>query len=49
MKFGQNLSLLSSILLEEDVVILDELVHNSLIMGDRMSQIPREHSRRQVL
>ena len=47
--YDANLSLLSSLLLEEDVVIMDELVHNSLIMGVRMSRIPKEHSRRQVL
>lgn len=38
--YDANLSLLSSIPLPQDVIILDELCHNSLIMGVKMSRIP---------
>jgi 8-amino-7-oxononanoate synthase len=38
--YDANLSLLSSIPLPSDFVILDELVHNSLVMGVKMSRIP---------
>ncbi len=37
--YDANLSLLSSLPLPEDIIIMDELVHNSLIMGVRMSRI----------
>lgn len=40
--YDANLSLLSSLPLPEDVMIMDELVHNSLIMGVRMSRIASE-------
>ena len=36
--YDANLSVLSSLLLKEDVVLLDELCHNSLIMGIKMSR-----------
>ena len=38
--YDANLSVLSSIPLPNDIIILDELVHNSLIMGVKMSRIP---------
>jgi 8-amino-7-oxononanoate synthase len=38
--YDANLSLLSSLPLPDDVIIMDDLVHNSLIMGVRMSRIP---------
>lgn len=37
--YDANLSLLSSLPLPDDVIIMDELVHNSLIMGVKMSRI----------
>lgn len=40
--YDANLSLLSSIPLPYDFIILDELIHNSLIMGVKMSRIPME-------
>jgi 8-amino-7-oxononanoate synthase len=36
--YDANISILSSILLPDDVVLLDELCHNSLIMGIQMSR-----------
>ena len=36
--YDANLSVLSSLLLEGDLVILDELCHNSLVMGVKMSR-----------
>jgi len=41
--YDANLSLLSSLPLFQDVVIMDELCHNSLIMGVQMSRIQRDH------
>lgn len=38
--YDANLSLLSSIPLPDDFLLLDELVHNSLVMGVKMSRIP---------
>lgn len=40
--YDANLSLLSSIPIDLDYILMDELVHNSLIMGVRMSRIPQE-------
>ncbi len=40
--YDANLSLLSSIPIDDDFIVMDELVHNSLIMGVRMSRIPPE-------
>lgn len=37
--YDANLSVLSSVPVEGDVVIMDELVHNSLVMGVRMSRL----------
>jgi len=37
--YDANLSILSSIPIRGDVVIMDELVHNSLVMGVRMSRV----------
>ena len=37
--YDANLSVLGSVLRPEDVVILDELCHNSLVMGMRMSRL----------
>lgn len=36
--YDANISILSSLLLPDDVVLLDELCHNSLIMGIQMSR-----------
>jgi 8-amino-7-oxononanoate synthase len=36
--YDANLSIISSVLLQGDLVILDELCHNSLVMGVRMSR-----------
>jgi len=41
--YDANLSILSSIALPDDFIVLDELVHNSLIMGIKMSRIPMNH------
>eukprot|EP00957_Ditylum_brightwellii_P051933 3939410-Ditylum_brightwellii.AAC.1 len=41
--YDANLSILSSLPLSEDVVLMDALVHNSLIMGTRMSRIKQEN------
>jgi len=42
--YDANLSILSSIPLPHDHIILDELAHNSLIMGMKMSRIQMDHS-----
>ena len=41
--YDANLSILSSIPLEEDIILMDELAHNSLIMGVRMSRASRDN------
>jgi 8-amino-7-oxononanoate synthase len=38
--YDANLSLLSSLPRSQDIIVLDELCHNSLIMGVKMSRIP---------
>mmetsp|Transcript_24194 Transcript_24194/g.28027 ORF Transcript_24194/g.28027 Transcript_24194/m.28027 type:complete len:546 (+) Transcript_24194:149-1786(+) len=38
--YDANLSILSSIPINHDFIIMDELVHNSLIMGIKMSRMP---------
>jgi 8-amino-7-oxononanoate synthase len=43
--YDANLSVLSSIPLEEDIILMDELAHNSLVMGVRMGRVKQEHVR----
>lgn len=43
--YDANLSILSSIPLEEDIILMDELVHNSLVMGVRMGRVKQENVR----
>ena len=40
--YDANLSILSSLPLPRDFIILDELCHNSIIMGVKMSRIPMD-------
>ena len=40
--YDANLSILSSIPIHHDYILLDELVHNSLVMGVRMSRLPQD-------
>eukprot|EP00978_Attheya_sp_CCMP212_P013935 scaffold35224_cov55-Attheya_sp.AAC.6 len=42
--YDANLSLLSSIPVEQDVVLMDELIHNSVIMAVRMGRCRNVHS-----
>jgi len=42
--YDANLSLLSSIPVEQDIVLMDELIHNSVIMAVRMGRCRNVHS-----
>jgi 8-amino-7-oxononanoate synthase len=42
--YDANLSLLSSVPVEQDVVLMDELIHNSVIMAVRMGRCRNVHS-----